>query len=60
MGLHLKDKINSLTPQLSEADRESFLKQFQRIDCDRKGYISLNDLRRHMKVGVSISLSLTC
>ncbi|KAF6024692.1 hypothetical protein EB796_017014 [Bugula neritina] len=49
MGLHLKDKINSLTPQLSEADRESFLKQFQRIDCDRKGYISLNDLRRHMK-----------
>lgn len=51
MGLHLKPAINTSSLPLSKDEINKYVKNFQRIDTEKKGYITLNDLRRFMKVG---------
>lgn len=35
---------------LSKEEIQLYIKRFQIIDKDRKGYVSINDIRRSMKV----------
>lgn len=44
---NLKERI---AIQLSMEEREKYIKRFQIIDKDRKGYVSINDIRRALKV----------
>ena len=50
MGLHLKPTIAEAALSLSKEEVNKCVKQFQRIDVDKKDYITVNDLRRHLKV----------
>ena len=51
MGLHLKTTARTPT-QVDLTDEETYLymKRFQALDADGKGFITINDLRRHFKV----------
>lgn len=44
---NLKDRI---AIQLSMEEREKYIKRFQLIDKDKKGYVSINDIHRALKV----------
>lgn len=35
---------------LSKEEIQTYIKRFQIIDVDRKGYVSINDIRRSLKV----------
>lgn len=37
---------------LSKDEIQLYIKRFQIIDKDRKGYVSINDIRRSLKVSV--------
>lgn len=37
---------------LSKEEIQLYIKRFQIIDKDRKGYVSINDIRRSLKVSV--------
>ena len=50
MGLRLKPSKNTSHLPLSKDEINTYVKNFQRIDTEKKGYITLNDLRRFMKV----------
>lgn len=50
MGLRLKPTLNTSYLHLSKDEINTYVKNFQRIDIEKKGYITLNDLRRFMKV----------
>lgn len=52
MGLDLRQTHPSAHLQLSKDEINLYVKRFQRIDIDKKGYITVNDLRRHMKVRI--------
>ena len=39
---------------LSKDEMQLYIKRFQMIDKDHKGYVSINDIRRSMKVFYSI------
>lgn len=49
MGLRLKPTLNTSYLHLSKDEINTYVKNFQRIDIEKKGYITLNDLRRFMK-----------
>jgi len=51
MGLHLKTSAPTTT-QVDLTDEETYLymKRFQALDTDGKGFITINDLRKHFKV----------
>ena len=57
MGLHLKRTARTPT-QVDLTDEETYLymKRFQALDVDGKGFITINDLRRHFKVGSVLEL----
>lgn len=38
---------------LSKEEIQTYIKRFQIIDKDRKGYVSINDIRRSLKVRAS-------
>lgn len=44
---NLKERV---AIQLSMEEREKYIKRFQIIDKDRKGYVSINDIHRALKV----------
>lgn len=51
MGMNVNRELREATPiALSKSEINNYTKQFQSIDRDRKGYIGINDLRRHLKV----------
>ena len=54
MGLHLKTTATT-TADVDLTDEETYLymKRFQALDADGKGFITINDLRTHFKVGLS-------
>jgi len=51
MGLHLKTTAPT-TSEVDLSDEETYLymKRFQALDADGKGFITVNDLRKHFKV----------
>jgi len=52
MGLHLKTTAPSVAEvDLSDEETYMYMKRFQALDTDGKGFITVNDLRRHFKVG---------
>lgn len=51
MGKDVNRELRLAAPiELSKSEINEYTKQFQSIDRDRKGYIGINDLRRHLKV----------
>lgn len=42
---------------LSREEIASYIKRFQALDKEKKGYISINDIRRGLKVRVSLFIS---
>lgn len=52
MGLHLKDAHVAAHKQvnLTEDEIYSYVKRFQTLDTDNKGFLTVSDLRRHFKV----------
>jgi len=50
MGLDL-GRVNKDEPvNLTKAEINDYIKRFQSLDKDKKGYITVNDLRRYFKV----------
>lgn len=41
---------DKLPINLSKEEMQTYIKRFQIIDKDRKGYVSINDIRRSLKV----------
>jgi len=60
MGLHLKTTAPT-TADVDLSDEETYLymKRFQALDTDGKGFITVNDLRTHFKVS-TVSLAAPC
>ena len=51
MGLHLKKTAPTTTEvELSDEETYLYMKRFQALDADGKGFITINDLRTHFKV----------
>jgi len=50
MGLDLKQQADNVPVHLKPEEVRLFVSRFQNIDQDAKGFITVNDLRRHMKV----------
>ena len=53
MGLHLKTTAPT-TAEVDLTDEETYMymKRFQALDADGKGFITINDLRTHFRVRV--------
>lgn len=50
MGMGLRDEARANAPINLSADETSFyVRKFREIDSSKKGYITVNDLRRYFK-----------
>lgn len=47
---------DKLPINLSKEEMQTYIKRFQLIDKDRKGYVSINDIRRSLKVRIYLFL----
>lgn len=54
MGHDVNIKSKDAPYNFSKDEINSFTKKFQSIDKDKKGYITLNDLRKHLSVSMKI------
>jgi glycerol-3-phosphate dehydrogenase len=51
MGLNLKrDMRRSVQINLTRDEMSYYMKHFRQIDVNNKGFLTLNDLRRHLQV----------
>ena len=51
MGLHLKTTAPTASEvDLTDEETYLYMKRFQALDADGKGFITINDLRKHFKV----------
>ena len=50
MGLNLKMDPSTEHLPLAKKEMDLYIKRFNRLDYGGKGYITINDLRNHMKV----------
>jgi len=51
MGLRLKTAVPTTSEvELTEEETYLYMKRFQALDADGKGFITINDLRKHFKV----------
>jgi len=51
MGLHLKTTApTAIEVDLTDEETYMYMKRFQALDTDGKGFITINDLREHFKV----------
>lgn len=41
---------------LTKEEMQTYIKRFQIIDKDKKGYVSINDIRRSLKVFIFVKL----
>lgn len=48
--------VSDATLSLTKKEREKAIKRFNELDKDKKGYITVNDLRQHFKVSHSFFL----
>jgi len=54
MGLHLKTTAPTTTEvDLTDEETYMYMKRFQALDTDGKGFITINDLRKHFKVSTA-------
>jgi len=54
MGLHLKTTAPTKTEvDLTDEETYLYMKRFQALDSDGKGFITINDLRKYFKVSIS-------
>jgi len=59
MGLHLKTTVRHRTDvDLTDEETYLYMKRFQALDTDGKGFITINDLRTHFKVSAVVRLLL--
>ena len=60
MGLHLKTTAPT-TSEVDLTDEETYMymKRFQALDADNKGFITINDLRQHFKVSAAAPIGST-
>jgi glycerol-3-phosphate dehydrogenase len=50
MGLNLKRDMRQNVPiNLTRDEMSYYMKHFRQIDVDKKGFLTLNDLRRHLQ-----------
>jgi glycerol-3-phosphate dehydrogenase len=51
MGLNLKRDMRRNVPiNLTREETSYYMKYFRQIDVDNKGFLTLNDLKRHLQV----------
>lgn len=52
MGMKVSEstRAESISIELSKEERDMYAKRFQSIDQEKKGFITLNDIRRSLKV----------
>lgn len=50
MGLDLKKESQNVPINFTKDEVNEFVRKFREIDDEKKGYITINDLRRHFKV----------
>jgi glycerol-3-phosphate dehydrogenase len=52
MGMKVSERTRAeaISVELSKTERDIYTKRFQSIDQEKKGYISINDIRRSLKV----------
>lgn len=50
MGLDLKDESKNVPINFTKEEINVYINRFRALDSDNKGYITVNDLRRHFKV----------
>jgi len=66
MGMKVSERTRSeaISTELSSQERDMYTKRFQTIDQEKKGYVSINDIRRSLKVHKTgndfIEISLLC
>ncbi|XP_023932591.1 glycerol-3-phosphate dehydrogenase, mitochondrial isoform X2 [Lingula anatina] len=49
MGLQLGKGLRDIPVNLSKGDIDKYMKKFRELDGDNKGYITVNDIRKHLK-----------
>ena len=58
MGLNLKRDMRRNVPiNFTREEMSYYMKYFRRIDVENKGFLTLSDLKRHLQVSNSLSLS---
>ena len=61
MGLMMNRTSRDKIPiNLDKKEIQTYIKRFQIIDKDRKGYVSINDIRRSLKVSALSFPNLNC
>jgi len=59
MGMKVSEstRAEAISIELSKQERDMYSKRFQSIDQEKKGFITLNDIRRSLKVRVARNVS---
>lgn len=61
MGMSVNRASRDKIPiTLSKDETKMYINRFQLIDQDRKGYVSINDIRRSMKVFIFNNNNFAC